>query len=218
MRGSAAYVASSGGGDGYMISHVSGERLSGSAASRLWKNVVPARGRPITKIGWRIISVAMAGWRLRSSTTCRRVQRLSNRRRYARCSPSAFNFAVVFRSRIRTSNGSRNSSLPQSDRSVACSAARYMADACRELFIEYDLCPLIIIGRPIYADFHAVPYARNQPQRPDDLDFIGNQHARKIEPHEKLGSDRGDGREKARGATDGGNGLARGPARTITGW
>ena len=57
MRGSVWKVAASGGGDGNIVSHVIGARLSGSWARMSWRIVVPVRGKPMMNTGRTIRSV-----------------------------------------------------------------------------------------------------------------------------------------------------------------
>ena len=68
MRGSVSKVAASGGGDGNIVSHVSGARLSGSWARMSCRIVVPVRGNPMMNTGLTIRSLAISGNRFRSLT------------------------------------------------------------------------------------------------------------------------------------------------------
>ena len=68
MRGSVVKVSARGGGDGNIVSHVMGARLSGSWARMSWRIVVPVRGMPMMNTGFTIFCSAMAGSFLRSLT------------------------------------------------------------------------------------------------------------------------------------------------------
>ena len=87
MRGSVSNVAASGGGDGNIVSHVSGARLSGSWARMSCRIVVPVRGNPMMNTGATICSSAIAGNCLRSLHVAEPVDRVPERA-FARDQPT----------------------------------------------------------------------------------------------------------------------------------
>src|SRR5262245_56880119 len=102
-----------------MTSQAWATRLAGSWASRWCSSVLPVRGRPTMKRGCRIRSSAIPGWRLRSSTSRRRLARSDSVSRRAARRPRNVSCASVSYPRSRMRSGSRNSSPPKSRRPPA---------------------------------------------------------------------------------------------------
>lgn len=107
-----------GGGDGYIISQVSGARLAGSWARSPCSSVVPVRGRPVTKIGRRISPERISGWRFASSIRRSRLESSRSRSWRAAMRPMRLRCASPSSEHTTRSKGSRHSTPPKSSRRV----------------------------------------------------------------------------------------------------
>src|SRR5918995_544912 len=133
MRGSGSPGAgfSESGSTGSRLSQYGSDRSAGSAAIKLWRCVVPVRGRPHTTIGASMWTSWISGWRCSRSWMSSRFDRSWTSSAWLLTTPGALSPASVQSAVHSTSRGSRKRSSPKSDRPVLAVASSMSGSGSR---------------------------------------------------------------------------------------